>query len=113
MTGLLAKRLLNIQFNRERRKPFTARLKGLKLNKKDIRRLFWEIRDKLSEYKSEFYDEEFNILSGLLLESNELSSLSELDIPFYFSLGMSMSKSIKTSKSTDSDDEIDEDEEEN
>jgi CRISPR-associated protein Csh1 len=75
--------------------------------------LFWEIQDKLSEYKSEFYAEEFNILSGLMLESNELSGLSELDIPFYFSLGMSMSKSIKTSKGTDNDDEIDEDDAEN
>ncbi len=108
MTGLLAKRLLNIQFNREHRKPFTARLKGLKLNKKDIKKLIPDIQDKLSEYKSEFYDEELNILSELMLESNELSGLSELDIPFYFSMGMSMSRSIKTSKGTDSDDEADE-----
>lgn len=113
MTGLLAKRLLNIQFKRENRKPFMARLKGLKLNKKDIKRLFWEIQDKLSEYKSEFYSEEFNILSELMLESNELCSISDRDIPFYFSLGMSMSKSIKTSKNAESDYEIEEDVEEN
>lgn len=110
MTGYLAQKLLNIQSRKEHRKPFAARLKGLRLSSKDIKRLIPDIQEKLSEYKSEFYNEELNIISELMIESNGLSALSELDIPFYFSLGMNMVKSIKTSKGA-GDDDVSEDEE--
>lgn len=44
MIGYLTQRLLNIQMKRyDGNTPFRARLKGLKLNKKDIHRLFHEI----------------------------------------------------------------------
>lgn len=110
MTGYLAQKLINIQSRKEHRKPFAARLKGLRLNSRDIKRLIPDIQEKLSEYKSEFYNEELNIISELIIESNGLSTISELDIPFYFSLGMNMVKSIKSSKGI-SDDDLAEDEE--
>lgn len=97
LTGYLAKKLLNIQYAKEQRKPFTPRLKSLKLNSKDIKRLIPEIQGKLVEYKSEFYNEEFRLLSNYMIESRELNRLSDLDIPFYFSLGMNMDKNFKTS----------------
>lgn len=97
LIGYVSKKLLNIQYAKEKRKPFLPRLKGLKLNKKDIKRLIPELQAKLIEYKSDFYNEEFNLISEYLIESNGLNSLSDLDIPMYFSLGMNMDKNFKTS----------------
>lgn len=97
LAGYITKKLLNIQYISEKRKPFLTRLKGLKLNKKDIKRLIPELQSKLIEYKSEYYNEEFNIISEYLIQSNGLSLLSDLDIPMYFSLGMNMDKNFKIS----------------
>lgn len=97
LTGYLAKKLLNIQFKKEQRKPFASRLKSLKLNSKDIIRLVPEIQGKLIEYKSEYYNEEFRLLSNYMIESGRLDRISNLDIPFYFSLGMNMDKNFKSS----------------
>ncbi|MCY6485481.1 TIGR02556 family CRISPR-associated protein [Clostridium aestuarii] len=101
LTGYVAKKLLNIQFVKEQRKPFIPRLKGLKLNKKDIKRLIPEIQNKLSEYDSAYYDEIFNIISEYIVASNGLSNLSDLDIPMFFSMGMNMDKNFVITKSKD------------
>ncbi|SKA90386.1 CRISPR-associated protein, Csh1 family [Clostridium sp. USBA 49] len=97
LVGYITKKLLNIQYINEKRKPFISRLKGLKLSRKDIKRLIPELQSKLIEYKSEYYNEEFNIISEYLIQSNGLDSLSDLDIPMYFSLGMNMDKNFRTS----------------
>jgi CRISPR-associated protein Csh1 len=101
LTGYVAERLLNIQYSREKRKPFLARLKGLKLNKKDVTRLIPEIQNKLIEYKSENYNEVFNLISEYVIDSNGLENLSDLDIPVYFSMGMNMDKNFVITKKKD------------
>ena len=93
----------NIQYAKEQRKPFLSRLKGLNLGKKDMRRLIPEIQSKLIEYKSATYAEIFQEISLYMIESKNLEQLSELDIPFYFSLGMNMDKifELKEKKNDD------------
>lgn len=90
LTGYLTRKLLSIQFAKDGRKPFLSKLRGLKLSKKDIKRLIPEIQNKLWEYKNEGYGEEFSLISKYMISSDELKSISDLDIPFYFSLGMNM-----------------------
>lgn len=103
MVGYITRRLLNIQLKKEQRKPFLSRLKGLKLNSKDIKRLIPEIQAKLIEYKSAYYDDELDMLSQFIIDSNGLKALSDLDIPFYFSLGMNMVPNFNLSNKKDDD----------
>lgn len=94
MVGFLSQKLLNIQYAKENRTPFVNRLKGLKLNKKDIRRLLPEIQNKFVEYDANYYKDVESITSLYLLKAGENWSISELDIPFYFSLGMNLERHI-------------------
>lgn len=93
MLGYLGKKLINLQSTQEGgRKPFMNQLNGLNLNKRDILRLLPKIQGKFIEYKKEYYNEEISLASEYLISSNQLNDLCNLDIPFYFSLGMNMVK---------------------
>ncbi len=94
LIGFLSQKLLNLQYAKEGRKPFTNRLKGLKLSRKDIRRLLPEIQNKFIEYEGDYYRDILALASKYLIESGENWTISELDIPFYFSLGMNIEKHI-------------------
>ncbi len=106
LIGLLTKKLLNIQYREENRKPFIVRLKSLKLNRKDMQRLFYETQAKLLEYKKDYYNDIYQIVSQYLIESNNLSQLSDNDIPFYFSLGFNMDKNFILSVKNDDEDRL-------
>lgn len=96
MIGYLSKKLINLQASKENgRKPFMSNLNGLNLNKKDLVRLLPKIQGKLSEYDAEYYNEELQYASENLILSNKLKDLADLDIPFYFSLGMNMVKKFE------------------
>jgi CRISPR-associated protein Csh1 len=98
MIGYLCKKLLNIQaVNENGRKPFMNNLKGLNINKRDLIRLLPKIQGKLQEYKREYYNEELEVASQLLIESNSLEDLANLDIPLYFSMGMNIERKFKLS----------------
>ncbi|MDK2821808.1 MAG: CRISPR-associated protein Csh1 [Clostridia bacterium] len=90
LEGYLTKKLLNIQYNNDKRTPFLARLKGLKLTKKDMERLFPEIQNKLTEYNANYYRETEELISSYFIEAGNSWSIPDLDVPFYFSLGMNM-----------------------
>lgn len=91
MIGYLSKKLINLQANEEGgRTPFMSKLNGLALNKKEVLRLLPKIQGKLMEYGKEYYNEELMYASELLIDSNNLKDLANLDIPLYFSLGMNM-----------------------
>ncbi len=105
LLGFLAQKLLNLQYAKEKRKPFINRLKGLRLSKKDIKRLLPEIQNKFIEYDAEYYRDIQALVSKYLLEAGEKWTISELDIPFYFSLGMNLERHIiLTDKEEDEDD---------
>lgn len=100
MIGYLSRKLINLQAQKEGgRKPFIGKLKGLDLNKNDVLRLIPKIQGKLMDYgKEDYYDEEISYYTELLSKSNQLKDLSNLDIPIYFSMGMSMAKNFKLNK---------------
>lgn len=99
MVGYLSKKLINLQLQREGvKKSFFSQLNGLNLNKKDICRLIPKIQSKFIEYNNKCYNEELYYTSQYLIDSNELSDLSNLDIPLYFSLGMNMVKKFNLNK---------------
>ena len=96
MVGFLAAKLLNWQALKENgRKPFIPKLKGLKLNKTEIKRLLPEIQNKLIEYDADFYHEAQTLVATYLVEAGENWGINDLDVPFYFSLGLNMASLFK------------------
>ena len=86
----------NIQMKRyDGNTPFRARLKGLKLNKKDIHRLFHEISTKLDEYrdseeKIEFYKQERGLCAEFFIQAGNQWNITNEEISFFIALGMNM-----------------------
>jgi len=97
LIGLLAQKLLNIQMAKEQRAPFTSQLKGLKLGQKDIKRLLPEIQNKFIEYDAQYYKDIQALASSYLIKAGEKWAITDLDIPFYFSLGMNLERHINLS----------------
>ncbi|MFW5891542.1 MAG: TIGR02556 family CRISPR-associated protein [bacterium] len=99
LEGVLAQKLLNIQASdRNGSQPFKARLNGLKLNEKIIKRLYPEIINKLEEYKKNYYTDLEELIADYILESN-LSEISNNEISFYFVTGMNQANKFNFQKS--------------
>lgn len=95
LMGVLAKFLLDVQFASRDSTPFRSRLYGLKLDGKRIKKIFPEILEKLSEYKTG-YPWLVELISRYLVETeNNGWSLSKDEISYYFALGLNLGKFFK------------------
>ncbi len=95
LTGVLADKLMSIQYKERSSKPFYSRLNGLKLNDGLIKRIYREAVNKLEEYKKNYYRELELLICEFMLEPQ---SISDDDISFYFTMGMTMSKKFQKEK---------------
>ncbi|MHA1694077.1 MAG: TIGR02556 family CRISPR-associated protein, partial [Candidatus Helarchaeota archaeon] len=89
LEGVLAGRLLNIQYNNRGSEPFFDRLNGLKIDEKIAKRVLPEMINKLEEYNEnkKYLKEIESAISSYFMNSNFCSySIDELS--FYFSLGL-------------------------
>ncbi|PUU87139.1 TIGR02556 family CRISPR-associated protein [Halanaerobium sp.] len=99
LEGVLAQKLLNIQASDgSGSQPFRARLNGLKLNEKIIKRLYTEIINKLEEYDKNYYKQLEELIADYILES-DLSEVSNNEISFYFVTGMNQANKFNFQKS--------------
>lgn len=89
LEGILAQKLINIQFKNRNATPFRARLNGLKIDGKIAQRLLPEIINKLEEYDKNYYKELEGILAQYLLKS-DFSKYSIDEMSYYFTLGMTL-----------------------
>lgn len=92
LTGVLAEKVLNLQYRKRNARPFFKKLKGLKMNMKDLQGLLPEIRNKLEQYDG--YNQSIDLImkaaSRYYLESgNPKVSIDELN--FVFTLGLAYS----------------------
>ncbi|WP_041081242.1 TIGR02556 family CRISPR-associated protein [Thermotoga profunda] len=92
LTGILAGKVLSIQYAKRQATPFFKKLKGLKMNMQDIQGLLAEIRNKLQQYGS--YGQRIDLLmksaAAYYLESaKQKSTVDELN--FVFTLGLAYS----------------------
>ncbi len=92
LTGVLAGKVLSIQYVKRKAVPFFKKLKGLKMNMQDIQSLLAEIRNKLQQYDS--YGQRVDFLmkcaAQYYLESaKQNASIDELN--FVFTLGLAYS----------------------
>lgn len=97
LLGTLTQLLLEKQYSSRNSKPFMKKLKGLKMDEKDIKSLLPEVQNKLEEYDS--FDKGKKLIaseiSKYLLEAGEGWKMSVDVINFYFACGMNLADEIK------------------
>ena len=98
LEGVLSQYLLNIQYQERKATPFRIKLKGLKLDEKQIKKLLPEIQNKLEEYGKNFYRDLESIISNYFVSSGRDWNISNDEISFYFVLGMNLSYQFKKEK---------------
>jgi CRISPR-associated protein Csh1 len=94
MVGVLSQLLINIQLYEKGSAPFRKRLNSIKLNKDLGFRIFTEAREKLEQYGKNYYKELEEDISELFVQSG-LEKLSNDEISFFFTLGMTLYKRFK------------------
>ncbi|MFA6373606.1 MAG: TIGR02556 family CRISPR-associated protein [Methanothrix sp.] len=98
LEGVLAQKLLNIQWMDKKATPFRTKLHGLKMNEALIKRLLPEIQNKLEEYQKNYYrDLESLIANHFVLAGLNWNEVDD-ELSFYFVLGMDMHKLFKHEK---------------
>ena len=98
LEGVLTQFLLNIQYQERKANPFRVKLKGLKLDEKQIKKLLPEIQNKLEEYGKNYYRDLESIISNYFVSSGNDWNISNDEISFYFVLGMNLSNLFKKEK---------------
>lgn len=97
LIGVLSQFVLNIQQRERGATPFRSKLKGLKMDGRDITALVPEIIDKLEQYKSNYYVPLENLISKYLISAGDFRNwnmpIDEMN--FIFVLGMNLSKYFK------------------
>lgn len=103
LTGVLADKLLNLQYEERKSKPFYSRLNGLKLDRNLVRRIYSEAINKLNEYDKNYYRELEYLIGMYILGEEAEKNISNDDISFYFVLGMTLAKHFKEEKKSEED----------
>jgi CRISPR-associated protein Csh1 len=98
LEGVLTQYLLNIQYQERKATPFRIKLKGLKLDEKQIKKLLPEIQNKLEEYGKNYYRELETVISDYFVLSGNNWNVTNDEISFYFVLGMNLSNLFKKEK---------------
>ncbi|OEU53932.1 MAG: hypothetical protein BA871_00440 [Desulfuromonadales bacterium C00003096] len=98
LEGVLTQFLLNIQYQERKATPFRAKLKGLKLDEKEIKKLLPEIQNKLEEYGKNYYKALESIIASYFVSAGNGWKLTNDEISFYFVLGMNLSDKFKSKK---------------
>jgi CRISPR-associated protein Csh1 len=107
LEGVLVQKLLNIQRLPEvsnaqpGKEPFRPRLKGLKLDEKQVKKLLPEIQNKLEEYGKNYYRTLESRISKHFISAGNGWKMSNDEINFYFVLGMNLPYIFKTKKESD------------
>ncbi|VUT25047.1 MAG: CRISPR-associated protein (cas_TM1802) [Candidatus Methanolliviera sp. GoM_oil] len=98
LDGVLTQFLLNIQYQERGATPFRIKLKGLKLDEKQVKKLLPEIQNKLEEYSKNYYRTLESIISKYFISAGNGWKMPNDEISFYFVLGMNLSYIFKTKK---------------
>lgn len=96
LTGTLTQLLLNKQYSLRGSKPFIKKLKGLKMDEKEIKALLPQIINKLEEYDSFDFGKQkiASEASRYLLESGGRWKMSVDEINYYFVCGMNLADEL-------------------
>jgi len=98
LEGVLAQFLLNIQYTERGATPFRSKLKGLKLDEQQVKKLMPEIQNKLEEYGKNYYRSLEKVISEFFVSAGNGWKMSNDEVSFYFVLGMNLSDRFKSKK---------------
>ena len=93
LLGVLTQKFLNYQFRERGSTPFLKMLKNLRLDQKDVQKLFVGLQNKMNEYGIGHYWPKIREgVSLSLIEAGDHWPLSPEEIGFYLAVGMSLHK---------------------
>lgn len=98
LTGALSQRLLAVQWQERRSKPFFKELKGLRLKERDVKGLLPKIINKLEEYDKNYYGKLEQEAASYFVQAGDNWDLTIDEINFIFALGMTLSNRLTESK---------------
>lgn len=96
--------LINIQLSDKSAAPFRKRLNNMKLNQNLVYRIFTEAKEKLEQYGKNYY-RELEVDIAELMVKGGMEKLSNDEISFLFTLGMTLHKKFKEPKTMDQENE--------
>jgi len=94
LLGVLAQKLLDIQYHERGATPFRKNLKSLTMKETDFRTLLPKIQNKLEEYKKNYYRSLESLISAYFLEAGKNWKIATDELNFYFVLGMNLKEEV-------------------
>ena len=94
LLGVLTQKLLNIQYQDRKATPFRKQLNSLKLSPAYLRKLLPQIIEKLEQYGKNYFRKLESLISEILLTA-KLEELSNDEISFYFTTGMTLENKFR------------------
>jgi CRISPR-associated protein Csh1 len=94
LLGVLAQKLINIQYQERNSTPFRKNLKGLKMQEEDFKGLLPKIQNKLEEYRKNYYRSLESLISVYFLQAGRGWRISTDELNFYFILGMNLGDEV-------------------
>ena len=104
LTGVLVRKVLNIQFKENNATPFQKKLHGLRLSESIIKNVSKEAQAKLEQYKKNYYRELETIISQYMTIGDKNWPITNDEISFYFTTGMNLADLFKTKKEEEDND---------
>ncbi len=103
--GVLVRQVFNWQKRHLDNTPFEKKLKGYRLNAKDLKKIYCEALDKLNKYSSFYTYQPLRkfLANTFVLKAPEMEQMSNNEISFYFVAGLEFGNNFKTSKTSKDD----------
>jgi CRISPR-associated protein Csh1 len=102
--GVLTQFLLDIQHIERDATPFRKQLNSLKLSPAYIRKLYPQVIEKFEQYGKNYYRKLEGTISELFLTA-KMDDLTNDEISFYFTTGMTLANKFRNTKKDDSNEE--------
>ena len=98
LVGILAQKLISIQWQEKNATPFRKKLYGLRLTEPLLKKISYEAQNKLEQYKKNYYRELEGVIAQYMVAGGSGWSLTNDEISFYFTMGMNLATPFKSKK---------------
>ncbi|MDD2245188.1 MAG: TIGR02556 family CRISPR-associated protein, partial [Dysgonamonadaceae bacterium] len=106
--GVLVRFLFDIQYRNLKNTPFENKLRGYKLNPEILMQVYTEALDKIQKYQKTFYvysDLREIIAQYFVLHKDEMASMSNNELSFYFVAGLELGRKFKNERDNENETE--------
>ena len=98
LVGVFVKFLLDVQYAQRKETPFWSKLYTLRLNVKRLKKIFTEAVNKLHEYGITYKELQQRVAQELVAADNESWDITDDEISYFFTLGLSLGALFKKRK---------------